>query len=654
MREVHLDKNEKIENIDENEKQLKIYGELTVNDVALLKSLNITHLDLSALNNSSFPDSTFSDFKSLTFITLSKNLKHLGTNCFGLCMNLKEVDVSNCLELTSISKRCFTSCNSLETIKLPNSITIIEEGAFSYCKKLESITLPKSVKLINEKAFYLCASLESINLGNNVYSIGTGAFSSCTALKSINLGNNICCIGDKTFYSCSSLLSINIPKSTEKIGKGAFYECNLLNEITISDENKNFCVEENVLFNKDKTILYLYVSKDGNKNEYKIPNTVKEIKSSAFHNYCLKSIVIPQSVSAIEEQTFYCSSLETILIPKYITFLGPKVFSDCQSLVSVDFENDINIVGIPSYAFYNCKSLKKIVLPKSISSNAFYSCVSLRKICGENVFSGCTFLKSMRIIKENTLSLSDENNTIDKDNEVEIPKSVTIITRGIFMKCISIEKIKLHNDIKIIKEESFTGCKSLKSINIPKSIKIIESSVFAECCSLREIELLKLITKINPKAFLSCSSLKRINIPNSVLSISDSAFEYCISLKKIEIPESINLIGISVFYECNSLEEIKVDPENKNYCDVDGVLFNKDKTSLIIFPRRKHVSYYYVPDTVEIIEKYAFCGCDFIKKIIQTEAKNTNGELKIPLSLKTINYAAFGNCRNIKKNRILK
>ena len=94
--------------------------------------------------------------------------------------------------------------------------------------------------------------------------------------------------------------------------------CGSLREVNVSDENEDFYVEDNVLFSKDKTILYFYFSKE-DKEEYKMPDTVKTIKSSAFHNSCLKSIIISQSVSTIEDNAFLnCLSLETISIPKSV------------------------------------------------------------------------------------------------------------------------------------------------------------------------------------------------------------------------------------------------------------------------------------------------------------------------------------------------
>ena len=72
-----------------------------------------------------------------------------------------------------------------------------------------------------------------------------------------------------------------------------------------------------------------------------------------------------------------------------------------------------------------------------------------------------------------------------------------------------------------------------------------------------------------------------------VTSIGDSAFRRCKNLTSITIPEGITSIGYDAFYMCSSLTSINVSENNKNYCSVDGVLFNKDKTELIQYPIKK-------------------------------------------------------------------
>ena len=103
----------------------------------------------------------------------------------------------------------------------------------------------------------------------------------------------------------------------------------------------------------------------------------------------------------------------------------------------------------------------------------------------------------------------------------------------------------------------------------------------------------KKVTGIGWGAFEDCRNLTSITIPNSVISIESRAFHYCSSLTSITIPESVTSIGEDiVFYGCSSLTSINVSENNKNYCSVDGVLINKDKTRLIQYPIKKEGTSY--------------------------------------------------------------
>ena len=69
-----------------------------------------------------------------------------------------------------------------------------------------------------------------------------------------------------------------------------------------------------------------------------------------------------------------------------------------------------------------------------------------------------------------------------------------------------------------------------------------------------------------------------------ITAIHEYAFNCDEKIRRIEIGPSVTFIDDKAFYSCYALREIRVDPENPNYCDVDGVLFNKDKTVLMCYP----------------------------------------------------------------------
>ena len=208
-------------------------------------------------------------------------------------------------------------------------------------------SIRKGVEVIGNSAFLFCSSLTSINIPSSVTNIGDLAFEGCSSLISVNISNSVTNIGDLAFCLCSSLISINISNSVKNIGNGAFSECKSLSKINIPssvvnmngnpfcdwngdlhNESKAFVYEHQVLFNKDKTTLIAYRSKDTN---YIIPNGVTHIGDEAFSGCeSLTSINIPNSVTNIGNCAFYgCGFLKSINIPDSVTNIGDRAFYYC-------------------------------------------------------------------------------------------------------------------------------------------------------------------------------------------------------------------------------------------------------------------------------------------------------------------------------------
>ncbi len=189
-------------------------------------------------------------------------------------------------------------------------------------------------------------------------------------------------------------------------------------------------------------------------------------------------------------------------------------------------------------------------------------------------------------------------------------------------------------------DQTFYRNKTLSSVVISENIKEINYQAFAGCSSLTSVSLPNTLTFIGYGAFSGCKSLESITLPNSVTTIFDAAFGNCSSLKTITIPNSVTTLGSeinsfrNVFVGCSSLLSVNVEESNQYLTSVDGVLYNKDKTKLIICPGAK--TSFSIPNTVVIIGKYAFQGCNFLSAIV------------IPESVTEIEDAAFYYCSSLE------
>ncbi len=137
---------------------------------------------------------------------------------------------------------------------------------------------------------------------------------------------------------------------------------------------------------------------------------------------------------------------------------------------------------------------------------------------------------------------------------------------------------------------------------IAEGVTSIGEQAFYECTSLKSVTIPDSVTNIGADAFSHCTSL------TSVTSIGYNAFDSCKSLTSVTIPNSVTSIGVDAFALCTSLTGIWVAEGNSHYSsDASGVLFNKDKTTLVQCPGA--FAAYTIPDSVTSIDWDAFGDC---------------------------------------------
>lgn len=253
-----------------------------------------------------------------------------------------------------------------------------------------------------------------------------------------------------------------------------------------------------------------------------------------------------------------------------------------------------------------------------------------------------------------------------------------------------ISKVRIGDGITAIPDYAFAGCENLVDVVIPKTARTIGKCAFAQCVNLTELCLPEGVISIGDCAFLMCRSLTRLTIPDSVTTIEGNPFRYmsaeiqvspenpsisvidgvvfnkdgtrliaCPSNKAgaYEIPQGVLEIGTHAFENCNDLTdvtipanvasivgnpfdfaqlELKLSPENPEFSLIDGVLFVKTGTKLLVYPCGRPGDTYEVPEGTTEIGAFAFAGCQQLSKVT------------IPESVTTIASNSFWNCGNLR------
>ena len=280
-----------------------------------------------------------------------------------------------------------------------------------------------------------------------------------------------------------------------------------------------------------------------------------------------------------------------------VTSIGGSAFRYCTSLTSVTIPDSVTSIG--EEAFYGCWDLTRLTIPGSVTS------------IDKDAFCFCSSLTS-----------------------VTIPDSVTSIGDSAFYGCESLTSVTIPDSVTSIGSCAFYGCASLTSVTIPDSVTSIGGSAFYGCTSLTSVTIPDSVTSIGGSAFYNCKSLTSVTIPGSVTSIGWSAFYGCASLTSVTIPDSVTSIGNCAFASCTSLTGIWVAEGNSHYAnDASGVLFNKDKTTLVQCPGA--FAAYTIPNSVTSIGEYAFSHCTSLTSVT------------IPNSVTSIGEHAFSYCTSL-------
>ena|GEM_PF-3941296 len=294
----------------------------------------------------------------------------------------------------------------------------------------------------------------------------------------------------------------------------------------------------------------------------------------------IASVILPNSITELGGEAFYwCLNLTNLYIPDGVIAIGSNAFGGCYRMTSITIPDNVAIIGY--LAFDRCTGLLTINIGKSLSS-----LIAFR-------FEEYTNLENITVNEENEYYSSLDGVLFNREKSVLIK----------FPAAKEATEYTIPDGVTRIEDNAFYRCNSLTEITMPDIVTSIGSDAFYWCNSLIEITIPDSVTSIGSRAFYMCNSLTEITIPDNVATIGSYAFYSCIGLTTINIGNSLQVLdcfatvsnGWSRLDGYENLTNINVNAENASFSSLDGVLFNKDKTTIISYPRAKEETEYAIP-----------------------------------------------------------
>lgn len=313
-----------------------------------------------------------------------------------------------------------------------------------------------------------------------------------------------------------------------------------------------------------------------------------------------------------------CSNLNGVTIPSSINQIGYGAFSWCVGLSNITFQGDAPKFAEDAFEWVNARACYP-------AGNETWDEYIRQNYGGEIIWFVAADIPDGLVyeISFNKVTITDYSGSA---KELSIPDAiegcpVTYIGRSAFRDCESLYNVTIPNSVASIEDYAFRNCSKITEITIPDSVTSIGSSVFTDCSGLTKVTIGNSVSEIGSWAFNSCDSLISVSIGTSVTSIGDYAFSQCSSLKEIMIPDGVTSIDDTAFSSCTSLTGIWVGSENPNYSsDEFGVLYNKEKTELLIVPAGI-TGQYFIPESVTSIGNSAFYDVSKLQYNIYDNAK---------------------------------
>lgn len=490
---------------------------------------------------------------NLTSLSLVGEISSIGSNVCNGCPNLSEINLPDTIQ--DIGNGFCQNCTNLTSIKLPNQLTYLAYGFCSGCSNLKNIDIPSTITSIDHYVFQNCSNLKIDIIMPNVISVGFG-FCRNSGVKRVIL-NSATNIGDSFCSGCTNLEEVLISPNTSVLPS-------------------DFC----------KGCLKL--------TNFKIPNNIQTINSSALSETGLYSIEIPNKVTSIGD--FFgskCNNLTSIYIPDSVISIGNTFMFQNSSIAQIRLSNNLENIG--KQFCLSAPSLEEIVIPKSVTSIGSDFLFNIHPII---IFEGTTPPEIQHNISNRTIIVPTKESINTYINTSNYPTQtsqyqVNSLSRRIYKVG---EKLAWFLTKKNVIAEPNEGLTTLANkiddiyANTPRVI--IEDDTVTDFADLRFTFVFpKNCNRIRGHSLAYWKNLKHCILPEGPSTLESGAFRDCSNLVEITIPNTITSIGSSVFMNTTSLNKIVFKSTTPPEVPYANAFSNLPTTCIIEVPRESLSAY---------------------------------------------------------------
>ena len=602
---------------------------------------NIYAVGKNAFKNSALTEISLGSVKTIgagafegteiTSVIIPESVTLMGAGAFRSCTELKNVRFRT-TSMRVVDDYMFYDCISLESIALPEGVTRLGGYAFMNCEKLSDVELPSTLETIA-----VDCDLDDTSEVNYGYT-----FANCTALKSIDLPDKLSYLGSFAFFN-SGLVSIELPDAlvnltarNEALDLYEEYENDFrywevyYPENETGDESSSwnyFAGQFAYCQNLERIVVSSRLENIGSRVFWRSPNLTKIV----YRGYVGSGSALPATLKVIAANAFATCAAGDLLV-EGVEQLDTKAFAE-SGFTSITFGENCSFEKLKMQAFYDAKSLTKVILPDTVTE------------IGCEAFSGTSALKSL-----------------------SLPAGVTKIDGGAFVDS-GIKSIDLsgitefgydddtdYADYSYDEGYIFFDCKDLASVTLGDSLEVLPSGTFRGCASLTQIIIPDSVTTIDVVCFYG-SGLEQVYLSANVEEIGSGALA-SLNMKKIEVDAN------NSYYSCVNGFLIEDGGKLVSYADgygVDKIVLPEEVTSVAqhAFANIAYAKEVEIPSSLKTIPRYAFENATALESVIISEGVtkidmyafqgcSSLETVQLPESLTSIGSGAFRNCVSLK------